>query len=123
LTKLDPSLLEIFDRDTSFLELRQKLSVNEIPKVMPGKESVPLITGLDLMKEKLANAMNFDQEENFNVTFQPDEVKMVNKGTQPTKMSGFTSKTMTPVDYSVMKPKFAEAMRHHNPTMATEMSV
>jgi len=41
---------------------------------------------------------------------------MVNKGTQPTNMSGFTSKTMTPIDYSVMKPKFPEAYRNHNPT-------
>lgn len=41
-----------------------------------------MFTDLDIMKERLANAMNFEDEaKNFNMTFQPDEVTKVNKGT------------------------------------------
>ena len=83
-----------------------------------------MFTDLEIMKERLANAMNFEDEaKNFSMTFQPDEVTKVNKGTQPTKMSMFSSKTLTPVQESVMKPMMAQAMQNRLATESSDQSV
>lgn len=86
LTQVDSSLLDIFNKDISFLELRKKFSVMEIQgESKLKKPTMPIFTDLDKMKEQLKNAMNFEEEtqedNNFSVTFQPGEQLMVNKGT------------------------------------------